>query len=431
MVDGSRVGLRRVLGPFDVTVYGVGIIIGAGIYALIGKAAGIAGGAVWMSYGIAAIVAALTALSYAELTSIFPKSAAEYVYTDHAFRRKWLAFVVGWLAIYNMTIVASTVSLGFGGYFSALTGVPMLVGAVALIILMSLLNYSGIKESANANALLTLLEVGGLLIIIVLGWSHLGSVDYFSSPGGFGGVMTAALLVFFAFLGFEDVANIAEETKNPKHVIPMGLLLALGISTLLYMLVSVAAVSVVPPEQLAASNAPLALVANTALPGSGSLLSLLALVATTTTVLTALIASSRMIWAMSRDGALPRFLSAVHPVRRTPWAAIALVGMVAAAVAFIGRIEIIAQLTDFGAFLLFAVVNLAVIVLRYREPGDRRMFRTPLNIGRFPVIPALGFIANMVMLFYFSLQMFIVGTAVLVVGYLVYLSMKKLRVISI
>jgi APA family basic amino acid/polyamine antiporter len=430
-MDSSKVKLKRVLGPFDVTVYGVGIIIGAGIYALIGKAAGIAGGAVWMSYGIAAIVAALTALSYAELTSIFPKSAAEYVYTEHAFRRKWLAFVVGWLAIYNMTITASTVSLGFGGYFSALTGVPMLVGAVALIILMSLLNYSGIKESANANALLTLLEVGGLLIIIVLGWSHFGSVDYFSSPGGFGGVMTAALLVFFAFLGFEDVANLAEETKNPRRVIPMGLLLALGISTLLYMLVSVAAVSVVPPEQLAASNAPLALVANTALPGSGSLLSVLALVATTTTVLTALIASSRMIWAMAADGGLPRFLSAVHPVRRTPWVAIAIVGFVAAAVALIGKIEIIAQLTDFGAFLLFAVVNLAVIVLRYREPGDRRMFRTPLNIGRFPVIPALGFIANMVMLFYFSLQMFIAGIAVLVTGYLVYMSMKKLRLITI
>jgi APA family basic amino acid/polyamine antiporter len=430
-MENRKIGLRRVLTPFDVTIYGLGIIVGAGIYALIGKAAGIAGGAVWMSYGIAALIAALTALSFAELASIFPSSASVYIYTKHAFRRQWLAFLVGWLAIYNLTVAASTVSLGFGGYFSVLTGTPIIAGAVALIVIMSLLNYTGIKESIAANAVLTALEVLGLVLVIAIGWGHVGQVDYFSSPKGFDGVMTAALLVFFAFLGFENVANISQETKNPRHVVPMGLLLALVISTVLYMLVSIVAVGVVPPDQLASSDAPLALVTNTVLPGSGSIMSVLAIIATTTTVLAALIAASRLAWAMAANGGLPDVLSAVHPKRRTPWVAVLLVGAVAAALATIGKIEVVAQMADFGAFLLFAVINLSVIVLRYGEPRDHRVFRIPLNIGRFPVIPALGFVANLFMLSRFSQQIFYAGIAVMVVGYVAYVSMKKLRLISI
>lgn len=432
-MDG-RVGLKRVLGRFDVTVYGLGIIVGAGIYSLLGKAVGIAGGAVWMAYAVGAVVAGLTALSFAELSSHFPKSCAVYTYTDHAFRRKWFAFLIGWLAIYNMVATAATVALGFGGYFFAMTGVPIMVAAIVIIALLSLLNYKGIRASVDVEILMTFVEIVGLLIIIVLGWSYIGSTDYMTPKGGFGGVMTAALLVFFAYLGFENVVNMSDETKDPKRTIPHGLLIALGISTLLYMVVSIAAVSMVPMDVLAASDAPLATVADAAMPGLGPVLSFIAFAATLTTVLASMIAASRMIWSMATEGGMPRLLSAVHPVHRTPWAAITLVFLATAAFTMIGKIEVVARLSDFGAFLMFAVVNLAVIVLRYRIPSYHwhpGQFRMPLNIGRFPLLAALGFAANMAMLYFFSMDIFIAGAAVMAVGFVAYMSMRKLKLISI
>ena len=430
----QKVGLKRVLGKFDVTVYGLGIIVGAGIYSLLGKAVGITGGAVWMSYGVAAIVAGLTALSFAELSSHFPKSCAVYTYTDHAFRRKWFAFLIGWLAIYNMIATAATVSLGFGGYFSAMTGVPILAAAVVLIILLSMLNFKGIRASVNFEMLLTVVEIIGLLIIVALGWSYIGSVDYTVPKGGFGGVMTGALLVFFAYLGFENVANMSDETKNAKNVIPHGLLIALGISTILYMVVSITAVSVVPMDVLAASDAPLAVVAEAAMPGLGPVLSFIAFGATLTTVLASMIAASRMIWSMSTEGGMPRILSKVHPKHQTPWVAIILVLVVTASFTTIGSIETVAKLSDFGAFLMFAVVNLSVIVLRYRTPSyhwQPGQFQMPINIGWFPVLAGLGLAANMFMLFFFSQEIFFAGAAVMGAGLAAYLSLRKLNLISI
>jgi len=438
----EKIGLKRCLGKFEVTVYGLGIIVGAGIYSLLGKAVGIAGGGVWMAYGVSAIVAGLTALSFAELSSHFPKSCAVYTYTDHAFRRKWFAFLIGWLAIYNMIATAATVSLGFGGYFSemlislGITGVPILAAAIVLIILLSLLNFKGIKESVDFGILLTAVEIIGLLIIVVLGWSYIGSVDYTVPKGGFGGVMTAALLVFFAYLGFENVANMSDETKNAKNVIPHGLLIALGLSTVLYMAVSITAVSVVPMDVLAASDAPLAIVAEAAMPGYrlDMVLSFIAFAATLTTVLASMIAASRMIWSMSKEGGMPRLLSKVHPKHQTPWVAVILVLFVTASFATIGNIETVAKLSDFGAFLMFAVVNLSVIILRYRTPSYHwhpGQFQMPINIGRFPVLAGLGLAANMFMLFFFSQEIFFAGAAVMGAGLAAYWFLRKLKLISI
>ncbi len=430
----EKVGLRRVLGKFDVTVYGLGIIVGAGIYSLLGKAVGIAGGAVWMAYAVSAVIAGLTALSFAELSSHFPKSCAVYTYTDHAFRRKWFAFLIGWLAIYNMVATAATVSLGFGGYFSAMTGVPILAAAVILIVLLSTLNFKGIRASVNFEMALTAVEIIGLFIIVALGWSYIGNVDYTVPKGGFGGVMTAALLVFFAYLGFENVANMSDETKNAKYTVPHGLLIALGVSTVLYMVVSIAAVSVVPVDILAGSDAPLAMVAETAMPGLGPVLSFIAFAATLTTVLASMIAASRMIWSMSVEGGMPRLFSRVHPKHQTPWVAVMLVLVATASFATIGNIETVAKLSDFGAFLMFAVVNLAVIVLRYRTPSYHwhpGQFQMPLNIGKFPLLAGLGLVANMGMLFFFSQEIFFAGAAVMATGLAAYWSMKRLRLISI
>ncbi|MBR9682567.1 MAG: amino acid permease, partial [Candidatus Aenigmarchaeota archaeon] len=261
--------LRRSLGLFELTMYGVGIILGAGIYAIIGVGAGVAGNALWLSFLIGAIIASFTGLSYAELGTMFPKEAAEYVYMKRAFKKEYPAFLVGWLIIIVGTIAASVVALGFGGYLEALTGIPALWGALALVLGCSFLNYRGIRESANANIIFTVIEMLGLILIILFGMSHVGSVDYFEMPGGLNGVMMAAVLVFFAYVGFEDVVNLSEETKSPRKVMPKALILSVVITTIMYILVSLVAVSVIPWNVLAESSAPIADVAEASLPGTG------------------------------------------------------------------------------------------------------------------------------------------------------------------
>lgn len=422
----AKIGkLKRTLGLFEVTMYGVGIILGAGIYALIGKAAGIAGPALWAAFGIGGFVALLTGLSYAELGAMFPKEAAEFVYTKKAFGRSLLSFLVGWLIIIVGCVAAATVALGFGGYFQAITGVPQLAAAVGLIAVMSYLNFYGIKESSRANILFTIIEASGLILIILLGLGHLGSVNYLEAPAGIEGIFMAAILVFFAYLGFEDIVNIAEETKKPTRVIPRALLLSILITTIIYVLVSVSAVSILPWQTLGTSAAPMADIAQTALPGLGPIMAFIALFATANTVLVLLIVESRMAWGMAHAKALPKPLALIHPRRCTPWTAIIATSLLTVAFVFFGNIRTVAEITDFGAFLIFLSVNVSLIWLRFTRPNIRRPFKVPLNIGRFPVLPALGAAFCVGMLFFFSWQVVSIGIAILVIGVLFHKAMQS------
>ena len=423
--------LKRALGLFETTMYGIGIILGAGIYVLIGKAAGIAGNAIWISFLISAIIASFTGLSYAELSSMFPKSAAEYLYTQKAFKNKLASFIVGWLTIYVIIVASAAVSLGFGGYLHAMTGVPTVAGALGLIAALSFINFWGIKESSTFNIIFTIIEFIGLAIIIFLGSSYLGSVDYFEAPAGTIGIMTAAVLVFFAYLGFEDLVNVSEEVKNAPRTMPRALMISIAVTTLLYIMVSISAVSILPWQELGASHAPLADVANRAMPGSSGLLSGIALFATANTVLFLLIAGSRIIYGMAGQGALHKSLSSVHKTRRTPWIAVAAIGAIAAAFTLIGSIRVVAELTDFGAFLVFMAVNLSVIALRIRQPGLKRPFKVPLNIGRLPLLPILGALFCVGMLFYFNMETALFGAFVIALGAGFYLvTNRKKQVIS-
>jgi APA family basic amino acid/polyamine antiporter len=422
--------LKKALGLFETTMYGIGIILGAGIYVLIGKAAGIAGNMVWLSFLISAIIASFTGLSYAELSSMFPKSAAEYLYTRKATGSKLLSFVVGWLAVYVIIVASAAVSLGFGGYVQALTGFPLVPAALLLIVALSLINFWGIKESSMLNIIFTAIEVFGLLMIIFLGAGYLGSVDYFEAPAGALGVMTAAVLVFFAYLGFEDLVNVSEEVKNAPATMPKALILSIAITTVLYMLVSISAVSIMPWEMLGASHAPLADVANTAMPGSAGLLSGIALFATANTVLFLLIAGSRILYGMSREHALHKSLSSIHPSRKTPWLAVAVICLITLGFALLGNIRVVAELTDFGAFIVFMVVNLSVILLRFRQPQLKRPFKVPFSIGKLPIIPALGVVSCFAMLFYFNLETALFGLFVIGLGAAVYMLSNRKRVIS-
>lgn len=401
----KRVTLKRSLGLFQVTIAGVGIILGAGIYALIGIASRDAGNAVWLSFLISAIIAALTGLSYAELSTLFRGDAGEYDYTKKAFGRK-LAWFITLAIIFTGIVSASAVALGFAGYFSKLTGFSYLFSALGLIILMSWINFRGIDDSSRFNTLATIIEFAGLLIILFLGAKHFGQTNLLEMPKGIFGVFQAGALVFFAYMGFETIIKLNEETKNPEKTIPRALLLAIVVSAVLYITVAIAAVSVLPYQTLSQSKSPLADVAAASL-GSAAfiLLAIIALFSTSNTVLMTVVTTSRLTYGMAKENSLPKFLATVHRSHRTPYWAVCIVGALTLALAFVENIELVADITTLFLFITFALVNLSNIFLRYKDTRKRK-FRVPLNIGRFPVLSALGAIAAFLML-YFSIINFL------------------------
>ncbi len=411
--------LRRELGLFETTIYGIGVILGAGIYAIIGEGAGLAGNAVWLSFIIAAIVASFTGLSYAELSSMYPKTAAEYNYTRNAFRKEWLAFLVGFIMIVAGLFFSATVSIGFAGYFSALFGTPIILTAIGLIAILSFVNFIGIKQSSRINIISTLIEFSGLLIIIIIGLPFIGAagVNYFESPLGMAGIMGAAALLFFAFIGFENVANISEEAKNATKIIPRALMLSLIISTILYILVAISAVSVLGWEALSASGAPLADVAVGAMgPSMYLVLSVIALFATGNTVLIMLIATSRMIYGIARNHS--SVLSRIHKKRGTPHFAILTVLILSSLATLLGDLGTVANMTNAGVFITYVFVNLSLIRMRFTRPKEERPFKVPLNIGRLPILPVLGIASSFVMLLQFEPFILILEVFLISLGYL-------------
>jgi len=408
--------LRRELGLPAVTLSGVGIILGAGIYALLGEAAAMAGSAVWLTFVVAAAIAGFSALSYAELSSMYPRASAEFEYVSHAFGGR-LAFVVGWLIIFSGILGAATVSLGFAGYFTDLVGIPILPSAVILLVFLAGILLYGVRETARAAIVMTLIEVGGIVMVILIGLPYLGRVDYFEMPLGVPGLLQASALVFFAYMGFEEMVKLSEETRNPERIIPLALMIALAVSILLYVLVALAAVSVVGWEQLAASRAPFADVASGALgPAAFTLISVIALFATANTALLMMMASSRIAYGMASSSSLPAALARVHSRTRTPWVAIVAVALASMAFLFAGEIDFVANVTNFTLFLTFVVINASVILLRYRAPDTPRPFRIPGSIGFLPVLPALGVVSSLFLLAQLDAQVLLVGGALVALG---------------
>jgi APA family basic amino acid/polyamine antiporter len=412
----QKIELKRELGLLEATLAGVGVILGAGIYALIGQAAGLAGNSVWISFGFASLIAIFTGLSYAELSSMYPKASAEYEYTNNAFGSK-LAFVIGWLIIFSGVVGASAVSLGFAGYFNALFDIPLEYSAVVLILALSFILFYGIKESARVAIVFTLIEAGGLILIFIIGLPYLGHVDYFDMPNGFKGIFEASALIFFAFIGFEGVVRLSEETRNPEKNIPRALILALIISIILYMAVAFSTVSVVGWEKLSQSDAPFATVAFEALGNDAFiLLSVIALFATANTVLLMLLGASRMTYGMADSFSLPNTFAKIHPKRRTPWIAIITVTILSILFLFAGNIAFLANVTNYTLFLTFIVINAAIIWLRFKEPQLTRPFRIPINIGNLPLLPIIGLVSCLFMLLQMDISILIVGVLLTIVG---------------
>ncbi|MCC7363508.1 MAG: amino acid permease [Dehalococcoidia bacterium] len=417
MTDGTSQALRRRLGLFETTVSGIGIILGAGIYALVGEAAGIAGNAVWISFLIAAAMAALTGLSYAELASAYPQSGADYEYTRRGLGAR-AGFVVGWLMVLSNLVGAAAVALGFGGYLATFFDVEAELLGLGLIVLCTLLAFAGVREAVWVSIVLTLIEASGLIVVIAIGLPDVGDRDLLAGAG-VPELFSGAALVAFAFIGFSQVASLAEETVDAPRVIPRAVLISIGVAALVYVLVAVAAVSVLGAEALAASDAPLADVAAEAVGDrSRDIVAVIALFATANTVLLLLMASSRMIYGMAsgEDAALPRFMAWVHPVVHTPARAIVLCLVVTLGFALSGDLRFVAGASNFAVFVAFIGVNLTLIVLRYRAPELARPFRVRGAIGRLPVLPALGVVAVAALLVNLDRDALLAGGVLFVLG---------------
>jgi APA family basic amino acid/polyamine antiporter len=414
--DESSRTLKRTLGLAETTLGGVGIILGAGIYALVGEVAGKAGNAMWISFLMAGGMAAIVGLGYAELASAFPKAGADYEYTRRALGLR-AAFVVGWLIVIGNIVAAAAVALAFGGYLSELIDVAATPTAVVALVVATLIAFYGVKEAVWTSVVMTLVEAAGLIFIIVIGIPDLGSVDLLDTSDGAAGIFSGAALVMFAFIGFEQVATLAEETKDASRVVPKALLLAVGVTASIYLLVAIASVSVLGWEDLSASDAPLATVAEEAIGSSAfDLVAIIALFSTANTVLLVLVAASRLIYGMAATEALPRFLAWIHPGVRTPARAILLCLVISVGFALSGDLALVAGATNFAVFIGFGAVNVSLIVLRFTHPDVKRPFRVPLNIGRFPILPVVALGLVVFMMANLDTDALLVGTGLFVAG---------------
>ena len=391
--------LARTIGLFALVVYGVGDMVGAGIYATIGTAAGKMGNAVWLAFSVSMVAALLTGLSYASLSSRYPKAAGAAYVTQRAFGFQFLSYVVGLAVVCSGLTSMAAGSRAFADALqpllkASLGVVPLWLIFLAFIGALTVVNLRGIKECVWVNMVCTAVEVGGLLFVIAISLPYFGKVDYLETPATSGGlgfplVMTGAVLTFYAFVGFEDLLNLSEEVKDPERTMPWGIILAVGCVTVIYILVSIAAVSVVPYQNLADKEKGVALAQITQVAAPWvppHVYTGITLFAVANTALMNFIMGSRLIYGMSRQQLLPKFLGVVHATRQTPHRAILVLGFIVALLAFAGNIKVLASATSLLLLLVFALMNVSLLVLKMRPDEKKGRFEVPA------IVPVLGFL---------------------------------------
>ncbi len=390
--------LHRHIGLVALTLYGVGDILGSGIYGLVGKAAGQMGNFVWLAFLVSFVMAAMTGLTYAALGSRYPKAAGSSWIVWKAFRWPIVAFVIGLATLSSGLTSMATASRVFAGYFSGLMPiVPENVAIAIFALSVGAIVFVGIKESMWANAICTVIELTGLLIVIVAGLPYIGQADLLdvsSIPSGAALttslVLSGAVLTFFSFIGFEDILNVSEEVKNPEKTVPRGLLLALLIASGIYMLVSIVAVSVVPAARLGASSKPLVDVVTTAWPWfPPQLFSVIAMFAVANTALLNFVMGSRLLYGLAKLGLLPKVLSKLHGKTRTPSVAVFTVGGILLVLAYIGEVTTLARATSVFILIVFLAMHAALIHFQWNEKR-RHSWHMPYIV---PVIGIVGAIA--------------------------------------
>ena len=369
------IALKRTLTLTNAVLYGLGVTIGAGIYVLIGAAAARAGMYAPLAFVIAAVLMGLTAASFAELGGRMPVAAGEAAYVRAAFRSDRLATLVGLLVIAIAIVSAAAISVGSAGYVGVFLALPEPVRIRLVVLAMGAIAAWGIKQSVVFAGVMTVIEVGGLMLLIAAGaWLSPDLVTRLpeatpplASPVAVAGIASAALLGVFAFIGFEGLVNIAEEVRDPKRTLPRAILLTLLLTTVLYVLVVWVALVAASPAELAASNAPLALVFERLTGASPRTMSLIAIIATLNGIIVQIIMSSRVLYGLASQGSLPAALKDVSPITRTPLNATILTTTAVLALALLLPLEQLADLTSRITLVLFALVNLALVRIKARE----------------------------------------------------------------
>ena len=419
LANAERKALRRSLGPFQLMMLGVGAIIGTGIFVLTAVGAERAGPGLLLSFVIAGVVCGFAALAYAELASMVPVAGSAYTYS-YAVMGELIAWVVGWNLILEYAVAASAVAVGWSGYMNGLLGswgvhIPqtftagyfdlksgaagagagvMNLLAISAVIVVAALLVRGTRESAAVNTVLVVVKLVALAVFIVIAIPNI-NFDNFSPfmPYGFlsrevfdvqlnaevsKGVMAAAALIFFAYVGFDAVSTAAEETRDPNRNVPIGLIGSLAICTVIYLLVAAGAVGTMPTEELKNSKEPLAeVLRNLGFIRTGDLIGIAAVLALPTVIMMMLFGQIRIFFAMSRDNLLPASLSAVHPRYATPWIMTIITAVLVALVAGFFSVDEIAELSNTGTLLAFISVAAGVMVLRVTDPARKRSFRCP------------------------------------------------------
>lgn len=390
--------LRRSLTFPWLLLYGLGTTVGAGIYALTGLVAGRAGLLAPLAFVAASLLALFTALSFAELGSRFPRAGGAAVYVLEGFRVPALGTAVGLLVVAAGLISSAAGAVALAGHLESLLGLPRLPVTIAVVLAIAVVAVWGVRESVSVAGLITLVEVGGLLAVIVAGRAHFAELPERIAefvPRDFAAwqaIGAAALLCFYAFIGFEDMANVAEEVKQARRVLPRAIVATLIVTLVLYVLLATVAVLAVPAEELAASQAPLALVFERC-GGRPGVLGGIAVAALVNGVLIQVLMASRVCYGLAREGQLPAWLGRVHPRRRTPWLATLLCAAGVLVLASAGRLEALAEATSLVTLLAFAFVNAALLRVRFRETAP------PAGATVYPIaVPGIGCAASLALL---------------------------------
>ncbi len=394
--------LRRAIGPRVLTIFVIGDILGAGIYALVGEVGAEVGGAIWTAFLAAFVLAVFTAFAYAELVTKYPRAAGAALYTNKAFGVPFFTFIVAFAVMSSGIASASTLARAFAGdYLSEFVDLPLVLAAIAFILIVAAINVRGIAESVGVNVVLTVIEVIGLVIIVVIGVVALGegsgdfsrNFEFKEGESVFAAIVGGTALAFYAMIGFEDSVNVAEETRDPSRNFPRALFGGIAVAGVLYLLVTLTASYVVPTGRLSGSDAPLLEVVELGPLGiSTELFSFIALMAVANSALINMIMASRIVYGMADQGIVAGVFSRVLPGRQTPLAAILFTTALAIVLISTGDLSTLADTTVLLLLFVFTIVNVAVLVLR-REQVEHDHFSAP---SVFPVIGAIVSIALIV-----------------------------------
>jgi APA family basic amino acid/polyamine antiporter len=402
----------------------IGDVLGAGIYALVGEVGGKTGGAIWAAFLFALALAIFTAFSYAELVTKYPKAAGAALYVNKAMKMPFVTFMVAFAVMCSGLASAATLSRAFGGdYLSAFVSWDAILVGLGFLLIIGLINMRGIRESMRFNFVLTMIEVSGLILVMIIGIAFLSdgggdpgrALDFKADTSVFSAILAGAGLAFFALIGFEDSVNLAEEAKKPRIDYPWALFGGLAVAGLIYLLVTVIASMAVPTDKLAASDGPLLEVTSQGpLHVNDKVFSVIALFALANGALINMIMASRLLYGMAREGILPKVFAKVHPQRQTPWVAILFTSLLAAGLLITGELEDLADTTVLLLLVVFAVVNVCVLILR-KDKIQKEYFKAPT------IMPVIGFIVSLALLTTKDADSFVRAGVLLIIGAILYL----------